>query len=43
MNNGRMIIGFALGALAGAALSCFAHSSRGRKMRKDLYQTIHDM
>jgi hypothetical protein len=43
MNNGRMIIGFALGALAGAALSCFAHSNRGRKMRKDLYQTIHDL
>lgn len=42
MNNGKLITGFALGALAGAALSCFAHSHRGHKLRKDIYQTIQD-
>ena len=43
MNNGKMMVGFALGALAGAALSCFAHSQRGQQLRKDIYQAIRDM
>ena len=36
MNNGKFFAGLALGALVGSALSCFAHSNRGRKLRKDL-------
>lgn len=43
MNNGKIIAGFALGALAGAALSCFAHSNRGHQLKKDIYRAIHDM
>ena len=43
MNNGKLIVGFALGALTGAALSCFAHSHRGHKLRKDIYKAIQDM
>ena len=30
MNNGKFFAGLALGALVGSALSCFAHSNRGR-------------
>ena len=43
MNNGKMIAGFALGALAGAALSCFAHSHKGHQLRKDIQKALHDM
>lgn len=43
MNNGKIIVGFALGALAGTALSCFAHSHRGHQLRRDIYRTIQDM
>ena len=43
MNNGKMIVGFALGALAGAALSCFAHSQRGHQLRKDIRKALFDM
>ena len=32
MNNGKFFAGLALGALVGSALSCFAHSNRGRKL-----------
>ena len=35
--------GLALGALVGSALSCFAHSNRGRKLRRDIYDTIQDL
>ena len=37
MNNGKFFAGLALGALVGSALSCFAHSNRGRKLRRDVY------
>lgn len=43
MNNGKMIVGFALGALAGAALSCFAHSQRGHQLRKDIRKALLDI
>lgn len=43
MNNGKIIVGFALGALAGTALSCFAHSHRGHQLRRDLYHAIQDL
>ena len=39
MNNGKFFAGLALGALVGSALSCFAHSNRGRKLRRDIYDT----
>ena len=38
MNNGKFFAGLALGALVGSALSCFAHSNRGRKLRRDVYK-----
>ena len=41
MNNGKFFAGLALGALVGSALSCFAHSNRGRKLRRDVYDAIH--
>ena len=37
MNNGKFFAGLALGALVGSALTCFAHSNRGRKLRRDVY------
>ena len=37
MSNGNFFAGLVLGALAGSALSCFAHSNRGRKLRRDEY------
>ena len=40
MNNGKFFAGLALGALVGSALSCFAHSNRGRKLRRDIYDTF---
>nr|WP_237038138.1 YtxH domain-containing protein [uncultured Phocaeicola sp.] len=43
MSNGKFFVGLALGALVGSALSCFAHSNRGRKLRRDLYDTIQDL
>ena len=43
MNNGKFFAGLALGALVGSALSCFAHSNRGRKLRRDIYDTIQDL
>lgn len=43
MNNGKLFIGLALGALAGGALACFAHSQRGKRMRQDLYETLQDL
>jgi gas vesicle protein len=36
MNNGKFFAGLALGALVGSALSCFAHSNRGRKLRRNI-------
>ena len=42
MNNGKFFAGLALGALVGSALSCFAHSNRGRKLRRDVYDAIQD-
>lgn len=42
MNNGKFFAGLALGALVGSALSCFAHSSRGRKWRRDVRDTLQD-
>ncbi|MBE6275144.1 MAG: YtxH domain-containing protein [Bacteroides sp.] len=43
MNNGKFFIGFALGTLAGGMMACFAHSSRGRKLRMDLHNTLQDL
>ena len=43
MNNGKFFAGLALGALVGSALSCFAHSNRGRILRRDIYDTIQDL
>lgn len=43
MSNGKFFAGLALGALAGSALSCFAHSNRGRKLRRDVYDAIQDL
>lgn len=43
MNKGKIFAGFALGALTGAALSCFAHSQRGHQLKKDIHKAIHDM
>ena len=43
MNNGKFFAGLALGALVGSVLSCFAHSNRGRKLRRDIYDTIQDL
>ena len=40
MNNGKFFAGLALGALVGSALSCFAHSNRGRKLRRDVYLSL---
>ena len=41
MNNGKFFAGLALGALVGSALSCFAHSNRGRKLRRDAVSYTH--
>ncbi len=43
MSNGKFFAGLALGALVGSALSCFAHSNRGRKFRRDVYGAIQDL
>ena len=43
MSNGKLFLGLALGALAGSALACFAHSHKGKKLRMDLYETLHDL
>ena len=43
MNNGKFFAGLALGALVCSALSCFAHSNRGRKLRRDVYDAIQDL
>ncbi|MBP3678794.1 MAG: YtxH domain-containing protein [Bacteroidaceae bacterium] len=40
MNNGKLIIGLLLGAVAGSALTCFAHSHRGKKLRRNLYERM---
>lgn len=42
-NNGKFFAGLALGALTGCALSCFAHSNRGRRLRRDVCDTLHDL
>ena len=43
MGNGKLFLGLALGALAGSALACFAHSHKGKKLRVDLYETLQDL
>lgn len=43
MSNGKFFAGMALGALVGSALSCFAHSRRGRKLKRDIYDAIQDL
>lgn len=43
MNNGKVLVGFALGALAGTALSCLAQSHHGHHLKKKIYQVIQDM
>lgn len=43
MGNGKLFLGLALGALAGSALACFAHSHKGKKLRIDLYETLQDL
>ena len=43
MNNGKVIVGFALGALVGSALSCLVHSHHGHHLRRKIYQVIQDM
>ena len=43
MSNGKLFLGLALGALAGSALACFAHSHKGKKVKMDLYETLHDL
>lgn len=43
MSNGKLFIGLALGALAGSALACFAHSQKGKKLRKDIHETLQDI
>lgn len=43
MSNGKFFAGLALGALVGSALSCFAHSNRGRKLKRDVYDAIQDL
>lgn len=43
MSNGKFFAGLALGALVGSALSCFAHSNKGRKLRRDVYDAIQDL
>lgn len=40
MSNGKLLIGLALGALAGSALACFAHSQKGKKLRMNLCNTL---
>lgn len=43
MSNGKFFAGLALGALVGSAISCFAHSSKGRKLKRDVYDAIQDL
>lgn len=43
MNNGKVFVGFALGALAGTALSCLAQSHHGHHLKRKIYQIIQDM
>ena len=43
MSNGKLFLGLALGALAGSALACFAHSHKGKKLKMDLYETLYDL
>ena len=41
MSNGKLFIGLALGALAGSALACFAHSHRGKKLRMSVCNSFN--
>lgn len=43
MNNGKLFIGLALGAVAGSMLTCFAHSPKGRKLRRDIRHALQDL
>lgn len=43
MSKGKIFVGMVLGALTGSALSCFAHSNKGRKLRRDIYAAIQDL
>lgn len=43
MSNGNLLAGLALGALVGSAITCFAHSRKGRKLRGDVYNAIQDL
>ena len=36
MSNGKLFIGLALGALAGGALACLAHSHKGKRLKKNV-------
>lgn len=43
MSKGKFFVGMVLGALTGSALSCFARSNKGRKLRRDIYAAIQDL
>lgn len=43
MGNGKLLLGLGLGAIIGSLATCFAHSSRGKKMRSDLCSAIHEL
>lgn len=43
MSNGKLLAGLAIGALVGSAISCFAHSNRGKKFKNDLHSALQDL
>lgn len=42
MSNGKLIVGMALGALAGSAFRRFAHSDKGRKLKRDICDILQE-
>lgn len=43
MGNGKLLLGLGLGAIIGSLATCFVHSSRGKKMKNDLCNAIHEL
>lgn len=43
MGNSKLLLGIGIGALLGSLATCFAKSAKGRKMKKDLYDSFHEL
>lgn len=43
MGNSKLLLGIGIGAVLGSLATCFAKSVKGRKMKKDIYDSFHEL